>query len=66
LSLWTPFLAYAAGGPCAGQRSYADSARGTRPSGLPSIACGRDGASIIAAPPCPPRQNDGGADGYPR
>ena len=52
-SLWTPFLAYAAGGPCAGQRSYADSARGTRPSGLPSIACGRDGyarSSVLLRP----------------
>ena len=26
-----------------GGRSSADSARGTRPSGLPSVACGRDG-----------------------
>ena len=42
------FFASAAGGPprtavLRGRRSYADSARGTCPSGLPSVACGRDG-----------------------
>ncbi len=30
-----------------GWRSCADSARGTRPSGLPSIACGRDGGGFV-------------------
>ena len=47
-----------------GGRSSADSARGTRPSGLPSIACGRDEGRI-----CPficvasARQKDGGPKG---
>ena len=47
-----------------GGRSSADSARGTCPSGLPSIACGRDKGRI-----CPficaasPRQKDGGPKG---
>ncbi len=61
LSLWTPIhrLRAGRGGFAAtisrdirllrlrGGRSYADSARGIYPSGLPSIACGRDGDNII-------------------
>lgn len=35
--------AWAAPGLCPRPQSYADSARGTSPSGLPSFACGRDG-----------------------
>ena len=50
-----------------GGRSSADSARGTCPSGLPSIACGRDKGRI-----CPficaasARQKDGGPKGQLR
>jgi len=35
-----------------GERSCADSARGTRPSGLPSIACGRDESQGKSVHPC--------------
>jgi len=48
-----------------GGRSSADGARGTSPSGLPSIACGRDEGRI-----CPficaasARQKDSGPNGY--
>ncbi len=75
LSLWTPFLrcggvsagnaaylACAAGGPCAGQRSYADSARGTCPSGLPfSAAAGNGyGHHCFCGLPRPPKRRRAG------
>ncbi len=48
-----------------GGRSYADGARGTRPSGLPSIVCGRGRVCpfICAASAC---QKNGGPKGRPR
>ena len=61
-------LSYADGGPTRtavlrGRRSYADSARGTCPSGLPSIACGRDGEGVFAcAASFYLKEGDGGSD----
>ena len=49
-----------------GVRSCADSARGTRSPGPLFSPAGGTGTAAVAAAPCPPRQNDGGAGGYLR
>ena len=49
-----------------GQRSCADSARGTCPSGLPFSAAAGMGTAINVFADCPARQKDGGRGGQMR